>query len=379
MYTVSWRGTGDVNHIHTSTKIICMDRFVSFRFLKALNLCVVTAAVGCSDGGDTSTRQLLEGDRISVVNGQQFDEVFIVVDSLVLEESEAVVTVFPTVSLDPRGGFIVADSREDQVRVYSRQGELEQVYGAGTTRASSIDRPQRAKRLPNGDILVVNLVGPLTLIPDDPGQTPTSIPSTLRTARDLQVLNEREVLVVGTDSAPPSATLFILDVPGRQYLRNFFPPPSHLDKGITTTFSSVRTAHRGDRLAVVHMLSDTLVFLDHYGVELSKVRIPIDPFVAPIGPPSQAETMAGPREWLRQFTHVQDVFWIEDDQLIVQWQKLTDLGIDRGIVQMDTTGSRVWAIAPAPRLVAVRGDEFFFLDPEAEAPNRWLVAKRRLR
>ena len=131
-----------------------MDRFVSFRFLKALSLCVVTAAVGCSDGGDTSTRQPLESDRISVVNGQQFDEVFIVVDSLVLEESKTVITVSPTVSLDPRGGFLVADSREGQVRVYSRQGELEQVFGAGTTRASSFDRPQRAKRLPNGDIVL---------------------------------------------------------------------------------------------------------------------------------------------------------------------------------------------------------------------------------
>lgn len=355
-----------------------MDRFVSFRFLKALSLCVVTAAVGCSDGRDTSTRQLLESDRLTVVDGQQFDEVFIVVDSLVLEESETVVTVQPKVSVDPKGGFLVADSREHQVRVYSRRGELEQVFGAGTTRGSSIDRPQSAKRLLNGDILVANLVGPLTLIPDHPGQTPTSIPSALRTARDLQVLNEREVLVVGTDSAPPSATLFILDVPRGQYIRSFFPPPGHLDKGVTTTFSSVITAHRGDRLAVVHMLSDTLVFVDRYGVELSRVRIPIDPFVAPIGPLPPLETEAERRAWTSQFTHVVNVFWIEDDQLIVQWQKLTGvLGIDRGIVQMDTTGSRVWAIAPAPTLVAVRGDEFFFLDPQAEAPNRWLVAKRR--
>ena len=345
-----------------------------------LCLFVLLGAGGCSDGRDTSTRLLLESDRLSVVDGQQFDELFIVVDSLVLEESETVVTVLPKVSLDPKGGFLVADSREHQVRVYSRRGELEQVFGAGTERASSIERPQRAKRLSNGDILVVNLVGPLTLIPDHPGQAPTWIPSALHTARDLQVLNEREVLVVGTDSAPPSATLFTLDVQRGQFIRSFFPPPAHLDKGVTTIFSSVSTALRGNRMAVVHMLSDTLVFFDHYGTELSRVRIPIDPFVAPVGPLPNLQTMAERQAWTSQFTHVVNVFWIEDDQLIVQWQKVTrGLGIDRGILQMDTTGSRVWAIAPAPTLVAVRGDQFFFQDPEAEAPNRWLVAKRRLR
>lgn len=377
---MSWCGAGDVDHIHTSTKVICMNRFVSFRFLKALSLCVVTAAAGCSDGRDTSTRLLLESDRISVVDGQQFDELFIVVDSLVLEESDAVVTVLPKVSLDPRGGFLVADAREHQVRVYSSRGDLEQVFGAGTEQVDSIERPQRAKRLSNGDILVVNLVGPLTLIPDRRGKAPTFIPSAFRTTRDLQVLNEREVLIVGTDTAPPTALLHVLDLSTGQIVRSFFPPPGHLDKGVTTTFSSVATAHRGNRLAVAHMLSDTLVFFDHYGTELSRVRIPIDPFVAPIGPLPNLQTLAERQAWTSQFTYVVNVFWIEDDQLIVQWQKTTGgLEIDRGILQMDTTGSRVWAIAPAPTLVAVRGDEFFFQDPQAEAPNRWLVAKRRSR
>lgn len=67
------------------------------------------------------------------------------------------------------------------------------------------------------------------------------------------------------------------------------------------------------------------------------------------------------------------------DLLIVQWAKALDNGLDAdmGILQMDTTGARDWAIAPSPKLIAVRGNEFFFQAPRNREPNRWWIATPR--
>jgi hypothetical protein len=127
------------------------------------------------------------------------------------------------------------------------------------------------------------------------------------------------------------------------------------------------------------MSSDTLVFFDLAGTELTRVPIPIDPFIAPLGPLPNVESRVEQDKWLNQFTHITDLYWIDDDRLIVQWDKVRNEGTDWGIVQLDTTGTRLWAVAPAPRLIAIRDDEFFFDDPTSDMPNRWIVAKRRVR
>jgi hypothetical protein len=197
--------------------------------------------------------------------------------------------------------------------------------------------------------------------------------------RNAEVLSAREIFLVGSDSEPTSATLFRLELPSGRITASLFPPPAHLDRWVTTYMSAVRTSRRGGRIAAVHMLSDTLVFFDPSGTERSRVHIPIDPFTAPNGALPDLKTTAERYAWLAQFTMVMDVFWLTDDQLIVQWAKGTGIGLeaDWGILQMDTTGRVEWAIAPSPVLMAVRGNEFLFRQPGGQAMNRWTVAKRR--
>lgn len=345
-------------------------------------LVVLPGVGGCDDqlrhreaGGD-----LVATDPITVVGGQQFNEVFTVHDTLELEEPRGVLTVAPSVSLDSGGGFLVADLAEHQVRVYSPLGKLREVFGEGTDRVDSIRSPGHALRLPNDDILVINLAGPLTILPARHKEPARFIPRSLRTARHAEILNDREVLMVGSDSGPVSATLFRLDLTSGEYSERYFAPPAHLDKWVTTYMSSVRTARRGNRIAAVHMLSDTLVIFDLSGREHKRVHIPIEPFRAPQGPlPEDITTAARRYAWTAQFTPIMELFWIDDDKLIVQWAKALDNGLDTdmGILQMDTEGVRAWAIAPSPKLIAVRGNEFFFQAPRNREPNRWWVAKRR--
>ena len=347
-----------------------------------LALAVLPGLGGCDDRGRRREAQpdLVAVDPITVVGGQSFDEVFAVYDTVELEEPRGVLTVAPMVSLDSGGGFLVADAAEHQVRVYSPRGKLREVFGEGTDRVDSIKSPGHALRLPNDDILVVNLAGPLTILPAHHEEPARFIPRSLRTARHAEILDDREVLMVGSDSGPVSATLFRLDLRNGQYSERYFPPPAHLDKWVTTFMSSVRTARWGNRIAAVHMLSDTLVIFDLAGREQKRIHIPIDPFRAPQGPlPDDITTAAERYAWTAQFTMIMDLFWIDDNKVIVQWAKALENGLDAdmGILQMDTTGVRAWAIAPSPKLVAVRGEEFFFRDPRNHEPNRWWVAKRR--
>lgn len=303
---------------------------------------------------------------------------FLVVDTIVLEESAEVITVSPAVTPDPKGGFIVADAREHQVRSYSPQGKLLRVFGAGTEYPDSINRPSRAFRLQTGDIAVANLEGPLVIVPEGKADSVRYLSVPLRTVIDVQSLGDGHVLLTGTDSAPPSALLFDLETATGRIVHRFFPPPAHLDRGVTTTYAYATVARWGDRLAAAHIFSDTLVLFDLRGRALARARIPIDPFVAPVGPLPDLSTVQDRLRWTSHFTQIVGLFWINEDHIAVQWQKLLDgRTAEYGILLMTTTGARQWAVAPAPRLMAVDGDRFYFKDPSVDVPNRWLVAKAR--
>lgn len=338
--------------------------------------CVCALGVAaCGRDGQGDTGRPPKQEQLQVAGGQAFDDVFTVLDTIALEETDEVITISPRVSPDPRGGFFVADPNEQQVRVYSALGRLTELFGAGTTQRHPMEHPQRAVRLPGGEVLVISLEGDLTIIPGAASGSARQIHTTLRTIRDVEVLDGHEVLLAGTDSAPPSATLFVMDLAANRIVKKLLPPPAHLDKWVTTYFSTVRIAGRGGRIAAVHMLLDTVVILDRAGEEMSRVWLPLDPFVVPTGPLPDLQSEVARREWTSRFTIISDVWWRTDDHLIVQWHKLRpDHGMDWGILRMDTAGRRIWAVAPAPHLYAVIGGRFVFRDPEAEAPNRWLIA-----
>lgn len=350
-------------------------RMVSACKIWAVGICVVTGVAGCREGGRDGVSQVFEREPISVVNGRTFGELFATVDSLVLEESENVVTVQPHVSIDPRGGFLVADSRESQVRVYSRTGALERVLSDGSERTVYLERPYGASRMANGDIVVADFAsGSITVIPTHPEEPARIIETPIFPLVDVKVLNERQVLLLGEDSVYARALLHVWDLPSGEIVKSFYPPPKHLDQDVVATLGRVSTASRGNKVAAVYSLSDTLVFFDRDGNELSRVHIPIDPFIAPTGPLPEVNTFRAQQAWVSQFTFISGVFWIGEDQLLVQWELANGFQADYGLVQMDTTGRRIWGMAPAPRLFGVRDDEFFFQDPSSDALNRWIVA-----
>jgi len=342
-----------------------------------LELCVAITAVQCGDDReDSGSRETLADSQSGMVLSG-FQRLFAVVDSIVFEERPDVVTVSPVMVIDPGGGFLIADRREHQVRVYARTGKLQQVIGAGTERAGSLRRPHSADRLPNGDIIATNLApGILTLVPARQEEPEQFIQVPLSPLHGVLALDEHRVLLMGKDAPYPTRFLHIWDLERRQIVRSFLPPPQHLDSVVVKTFGRGHATRRGNRLAVFHELSDTLRFCDLDGNELSRVRIPGD-FVLPHGRTPRLNSVPEAIAWADQFTFLSDVFWIGDDEIIVLWSVGSGDHLSWGLVQMDTAGNRTWTLSPAPRLFGVRDGEFFFQDLRADEPNRLIVAHRR--
>lgn len=101
-----------------------------------------------------------------------------------LQESPAVINVTPVVRPDPRGGYLVADVDEGQIRRYDEDGHLLWHVGRKGRGPEEFQAPQIALRLPGGEVFVADndvkvalwqwssgLHGPVTAMPV-PGFTP---------------------------------------------------------------------------------------------------------------------------------------------------------------------------------------------------------------
>ena len=82
------------------------------------------------------------------------------------------------------------------------------------------------------------------------------------------------------------------------------------------------------------------------------------------------------------FHHLADVHWLPDGELLVPYQNFdADDGTTRHwhLLRMTSDGQRLAEVREVPRLLEVDGRRgaLFFVDPEAEAPNRWLQARLR--
>jgi hypothetical protein len=307
---------------------------------------------------------------------EAFNRHFTVIDSLSLQEVGSVVTVNPILTPDSRGGFFVVEEAEEQVRVYSERGQLEKVLGEGTGRADSLRAPTGADRLESGDIIATSLLtSNLTIVPADSGKPVWQMRTPLRLLEGVLVLDDERVLLTGPDLPYPQALLHIFNLSSDSMIKSFFPPPAQVDSNVALVLGRVHVALRGNRVAAVHSLSDTVFLFDRLGTLQSSVRIPIDSFNVPERLPD-IEALPERRAWIDSRLLLWDVFWDGDDALIVQTVRGRRSNAEYSIVRMDALGRQSWAIHRSPRLLTVRDSLFYFQDPGTSLPNRLIVAVR---
>jgi hypothetical protein len=342
-------------------------------------LAAVLLTVGACTRGDAN-RDSDPGRPL--VNVAGFDATFDSVGEIVLEERGTALSVAPIVQPEPDGGFLVVDQKEAQGRIYDPRGRLLHTFGRAGSGPGEFTAPISARRTPSGRILVADAMGERLTLLDSIGQRVVgtwAIP--ILPIYGAVPLSESRVVVLGRTPEATGRTRLLheWDLAGRHAVNSFFPAPGPdeiQDAAASIAWAGVLA--RGGALAAIFSLSDTVYEFDRAGRLARRVKIPFRAFGRFSLPPAAAGTDPVARmHWMEKVVRVFDVHPRSDGGYYVQYLHTRGNEREWGLVAMTADGRRIFDLARTPRLLAVRGDTLYFIDPRAEVPNRWRIARVR--
>ncbi|HEY7766554.1 MAG TPA: hypothetical protein VIB55_00155 [Longimicrobium sp.] len=303
-----------------------------------------------------------------------------------LQENAAVINVTPDVTPDPLGGFLVADEREGQLRRYTREGALLWNIGKKGSGPGEFRSVATVLRLPNGQVLAAELSGSFTLFDSAGTAALEQIRTPFLHVQDMEVVDDSTLLVAarleGRGGTGPS--LHMWDIRENRVRRSFFDPfEAAPNKTAAVMAGWSKAAIRGDTVAAVFALSDTLYFFALDGRPRGKLPIPFRDFR-----PVPAETPRGGSDPVKRanffssFDYVADLHWFSDGRLLIPYQSLAaEQALTRTyhLFAMDRAGRRLFEVRNAPRLLTAEpaSSTLFFVAPGSEVPNRWALARLR--
>lgn len=302
-----------------------------------------------------------------------------------LIETPQALAVTPMVSVDPKGGFLVADLREAQIRRYGAGGELLWYTGRKGRGPGEFTAPAAAVRLPRGDVVAVDRQGRLTTY-DSAGKSVLGTDETeLNHVEELVLVGDSVLLLGGVlkgDHDGPR--LHLWDLRTRSLRASFFSPlPDAANRTVAFVAGWTKASVRHDSVAAVFATSDT-VFIYTPGLRLhQKIALPSAHFRrGPRAEPAATTDPAVQARWMSQYDFVEAVYWLADGTFLVAYQSVDPrraLERRRHLVHMDRQGKLLFEARDGPRLLEVdtRERRLFFVDPDAEVPNRWQVARLR--
>lgn len=299
-----------------------------------------------------------------------------------VEENEEVINVVPRVSLDPRGGYLVADAAEAQIRRYDADGGLTAAFGRKGNGPGEFQHLTAAFRTRDGRIAAAEMSGRLTWF-DAAGAEVVRVQSTdVGPLYDAAPMNDSLVLLVGRRAARDEL-LHVWNRRAERISASFFPVPSHPPElaGAYLFAGAADAAIRGDTIAAVFALTDSVYFFSLDGTLQDRTAIPFRHFRPVRDPmPGGAAPVREFVEWSEGFSSISQVSWTADGNLLVEYFDISDNFPAWRLIHLTRTGHRVFFEArDTPRLLAadpITGS-VLLVAPGAEAPNRW--ARVRLR
>ncbi|HEX8691380.1 MAG TPA: hypothetical protein VF746_02970 [Longimicrobium sp.] len=321
-----------------------------------------------------------ERDGSGAVN-PAFAAAFDSMGSVALEESAGVINVAPIVAVDPAGGFLVADAKEGQARSYDPRGRLLRTFGHSGRGPGEFQSPVAVLRMASGAVLVADAAeGRLTIFDGDGAAVLGTSQTPLFPVYGAAQLSDSTVLLAAhAPSAPASPLLHVWNLRSGRAERSFFPTPGgSVVRELAPTLGWAAFALAGDTVAAVFGLVDTLYVFGTGGSPRSRVRIPFAGFPVVTTPPAAARTDRRRQiRWMEKIIRVSDVFRLPDGSWLLQYARVRGAENEWGLLRMSADGRRLFEMDRTPRLVAVRGDSLFFVDPRSEVPSRWRIARFR--
>ncbi len=299
--------------------------------------------------------------------------------SVELEETADVINVSPHVNVDPRGGYIVADRREAQVRLYTPSGSLAARFGRRGHGPGEFERVVAAVRLASNEILAADMSGRVTFF-DSTGS------NALRTQRlplsplyDLAVYDDSLVLLTGQITGEEGSPLVhVWNARSGEVLRSFFrPTPSSPDMARAYAFTGFAdVAVRRGTIAVSFALSDTLRFYDIQGRELRQRAIPFRgfrPLRKAMPESDQREAIAS---WVEEFSSISQIHWSADGTLFVQYFDMDGHEPRWRLAALQEPANLLFELVDSPHLLAITADDsLVFADPSRDGFDTWLIGR----
>lgn len=342
------------------------------RFLPGyIVIAMASSAFGCADAPKDSR---------APASAERIQDAIDWSGAISLEENSEVINVTPKVTPDPAGGFIVADSREAQVRLYRSDGKLTAHFGSKGYGPTEFQRVSSALRLPSGDLLVTDIGGKVALFDSAGAALVRTAQAPLGPLYSSSVINDSLVAFTGRYRARHATALVHLwNLRGDSIVRSFFSVPGHPKEfaGAYAYSGFADVAVRGDTLAVLFALSDTVYLFDVNGQPLEKIKIPFEHFRR-LREPMPHD--ASPEEfirWQESYSAASQLFWEPDGSFLVQYFDRRDNESRWRLLRMTRHGGRLFELRDTPKLLTLAGEDptLVFVHPESETPNLWSTAR----
>jgi WD40 repeat protein len=326
--------------------------------------------------GRTTSPETLDPPRRSPTDVLKFST------PITLTDTGKVITVEPRVSIDPRGGFIVADQKEAQVRLYTESGELRGFFagkGAGPNEFSSLSA---AHRLPSGELIAVGISGKIAVFDSSGTKLLRTQQTPLLPIYDAQPLDGSRLVIAGRLSGGEATPLIhIWDLNTGTLVRSFFDVPAHPEELAEAYMfaGSMDIALRGDTIAAVFALSDSVYVFTPQGQHLRSIGIPYEHFRHLRDPMPDSDDPQRFQKWFESLSIASNVFWASDGSVLIQYFEMKGIDPQWRLLKMDQSGKRIFEVPDTPQLLAVDSSSpsMYFRRPLSNEPTEWSVAHLR--
>jgi hypothetical protein len=300
-----------------------------------------------------------------------------------LEETQAVVNVIVRMTFDERtGGYLVADEAENQIRQYGPRGELVRHFARHGDGPKEFRFLNRAIRLSTGEVLALDGFNKGAVFDSTGSRVLKSFRTPVGPLHSVQLLDDSLALLGGEirdeqEAVVPGARLHLWNLNRDTLIRSFFVPAI---RGQARQMASgvggfVATDTRGDTIAAVFALTDTIFLFDRAGNRLGQVPIPFKHFRELREGASMPEMneVVGAREWVGTFSLISHVFWLKDGSFLVQYQDRIGTEPSWRLLHMRRDGQVLFEHRDTPKLLNVdrANDYLVFTSPGSETQNAW--------
>lgn len=307
-----------------------------------------------------------------------FDQMFEVLDTLVLEENENVINVRPRFTPDPKGGFLVSDAAEYRVRHYSETGSLSWQFGRAGPGPEEFGLLRTALRGLDGNIIAVDLSRKLLFWNEESAEVVRVFPNvTDSSVEEIDLLPDGRLLISARYARGSAGLVQVFDPTNERVDVRFLSPyvPEFMQRGAAAAGWAASDV-RADTVVSIYSWSDTLYLHGLDGRAFEKIPFPPTHFVKPEAGPDPSQRMS---EWMPLYSRVQTVEWLPDGRFLVQYGGGTAGSANADplpryhLLLMDRHGRGIGDIVDGPQFrMRTPNGELYFADPSSFEANRLL-------